>query len=124
MKGKDTAIISVNYVKDGKEYKAVAVSDYKDSTDDPENPLNPVTDEGLKDWQIAVLVCLSLAMVIVLGMVVKPIGTVVKYSLKVIWFVVELAIDLLYVLLVWWWIAIARKVKGEEVPPLWIWGNR
>ncbi len=124
MKGKDTAIISVNYVKDGKEYKAVVVSDYKDSTDDPENPLSPVTDEGLKDWQIAVLVCIGLAMLLVLGMVVKPIGAAVKFILKVIWFVVESAIDFCYLLLVWWWLAIVRKANGEDVPPLWLWRKK
>jgi len=120
---RQASLIQVTYLKNGITYQKVVCDVPRDSTDDPTQPIVPGSsdDDGLKDWQIAVLVCLALAIVVVLGLVVKPVGEVLNYGFKFFVFVFKIVIDLVYIVLFWWWYSLICKANCKEIPSIWIW---
>lgn len=76
----------------------------------------------LEEWWWVVLL-VGLAVLAILAALFNPVLFVVKFVGKGLLFVVELVIDLVYLVLVWWWLALIRKSRGEEIPPLWIFGK-
>lgn len=67
-------------------------------------------------WQILLIVLLAIWL---LGIVLSPFGTVAKFVLTLLSVVVEIV----YVVLIWWWLAILRKILGYDVPRIWLFGK-
>ena len=49
---------------------------------------------------------------------------ILKGVLRGLLYVVQFVLDLVYLVLVWWWLALIRKAQGEELPPLWPFGKK
>lgn len=79
---------------------------------------NDVSNFFQQWWWVFLLV--GLFIIAILAMIFQPVMNVVKAVFKGIWFIVKLIIDIVYVALVWWWLAIIKKAKGEDVPPIWL----
>lgn len=126
-RGKDTAIVKLCYQKDGRKFTANVNDTKKDSTEDPITPITPSEKTGAKKleaWQYAVIVAFFLALTAILGFLIKPIGTLFRYVFLGLWRVLEVVIDLLYLLLFWWWLAIIRNAEKEPLPALWLWSKK
>ena len=75
-------------------------------------------------WGVLLLVFLLL---VVFGFLCCVFGTcrkVLVWFLKGSFWAVAIPVEVLYVVLVWWWLAIVRKARGEEVPPVWLFARR
>ena len=123
MKGKDTTIISLKYKKNGETYKSIVADTPMDSTTDPQNPFNPATDDT-PEWLTAVIVICCLLGIIILGMLVKPVGYIIKYVFLGIWWIFKIAVEILWILLIWWWVAIIDRITGNDPPRVWIWADK
>ena len=44
--------------------------------------------------------------------------------LKGSFWAVAIPLDVLYLVLAWWWLAIVRKAQGREIPPAWLFAMR
>lgn len=122
MKGKDTTIINVCYEKDGKQYTSVVIDTPSDATDEPNDPFVPSTDnDGLEWWQILLIILAAFLVLSVVGVFVKPVMNVVKGILSAFLWILKVAINILYFIFVWWWLALIKKTKGENTPKLWLW---
>lgn len=67
------------------------------------------------------------AVLVVFGFLCCVFGTcrkILLLFLKGSFWVVAIPLEALYLVLVWWWLAIARKAKGEPVPPAWLFALR
>lgn len=62
----------------------------------------------------------AIALLIVLLIIPKA-WRGMAFVFRGIGYVFKAAIDLLYIVFVWWWLAIIRKIEAGEQPPLWIW---
>ena len=62
----------------------------------------------------------ALVALAILGMIFNPVFSILKFIFNVVLFVIKLVIEVLYFILVWWWLAIIKKAKGEDVPKLWL----
>ena len=76
-----------------------------------------------QSWIWIVVAVLAVILLSALAAIFPPIFNAIGYLFKGLIFVFKLLIELLYFVLVWWWLAIVRKGNGEDVPPLWLWGK-
>ncbi|HIU70001.1 MAG TPA: hypothetical protein IAC60_00205 [Candidatus Enterosoma merdigallinarum] len=100
-------------------YVLPAASDPFDITGNPSVPAGE--ESGLPRWAVILIACVALFLVIGILSLFSP---VIRLVLRGLLLVVELAIDVVYVVLVWWWLALIRKAQGEETPPLWVFGKK
>lgn len=82
---------------------------------------NPNPDEGLPRWAVILIVCVIVFFAIGILSFFFP---VFKLLLRGALLAVEAIIDFVYILLVWWWLAIVRRIRGEALPPLWLFGGK
>ena len=68
-------------------------------------------------WAVLIVALVALA---ILGMIFNPVFSILKFIFNAVLFVIKLVIEVLYFLLVWWWLALIKKAKGEDVPKLWL----
>lgn len=87
-----------------------------------QNIVDGITDFFRQFWWVAILV--GLVVVAVLAALFRPVLDVLKFIGKGILFVFKLAVDAVYLVLVWWWLALIRKARGEDAPPIWIFGKK
>ena len=101
-------------------YVLPAVSDPFDIVGNPDVPGvgNP---GGLSRWLVILLACVAAVIVLVVLSIIFPI---LKGVLRGLLYVVQFVLDLVYLVLVWWWLALIRKAQGEELPPLWPFGKK
>ena len=99
-------------------YVLPAASDPFDVTGDPTVPDSG--QEGFPRWAAILLGCAVALLALLALSIFFP---VFKGVLRGLLYVVQFVIDVVYVVLVWWWLALIRKARGEEIPPLWIFGK-
>ena len=116
----DFRFIDFTFRDDSETYVLPATSDPFDIIDDVDT--NPIENPSLMPrWLLILIGCIAAVLVLVVLAVLFP---VFRLVFKGLLYVVQFAIDLVYLVLVWWWLALIRKAKGEEVPPLWIFGKK
>lgn len=71
-----------------------------------------------------VFLIVALVVLVILAMIFEPVLKVITWIFKGLLFIVELGIDIVYVLLVWWWLAIIKKAQGEEAPSIWLFSKK
>jgi len=74
-----------------------------------------------QSWIWIVIAVLAVVLLFALAAIFPPIFNAIGFLFKCIIFVFKLVIDVLYIVLVWWWLAIVRKANGDDIPPLWLW---
>lgn len=79
---------------------------------------NAHPESGLPTWAWILIGVVAIILVLVVLSLLFP---VLKPVLRGVGYVFQGAIDIVWLVLVWWWLAIVRKAKGEELPPAWIW---
>lgn len=105
--------------RDGtKTYVLPAASDPFDIIDNVDTNPNPST--GIPRWAMILIVCVVALLALGALAVFFPF---IRLILRGLLYVVQFAVDVVYVVLVWWWLALIRKARGEEIPPLWIFGK-
>ena len=83
------------------------------------NPLVPKDlESGLPTWAWILIGVVAIILALVVLSLLFP---VLKPVVRGVGFLFQLAIDVVWLVLVWWWLAIVRKARGEELPPAWIW---
>lgn len=71
-------------------------------------------------YWIALIVYVSVCVVIgLVGLFVKPLR-VVSRGMMTFSFLVEIV----YIVLVWWWLSLIRMVRGKVPPRLWLFGPK
>lgn len=72
-------------------------------------------------YWIVLIVYVSVCIVIGLaGLFVKPLKVVSRGMMMTFSFLVEIV----YIVLVWWWLSLVRMAGGKAVPRLWLFGSR
>ena len=99
-------------------YVLPAASDPFDIIDNVDTNPNPST--GIPRWAMILIVCVVALLALGALAVFFPF---IRLILRGLLYVVQFGIDVVYVVLVWWWLALIRKARGEEIPPLWIFGK-
>lgn len=111
----DFRFIDFTFVDEDRAYTLPAASDPFDQSGPISGDPHP---SGLPGWLVAVIV---VACVLVALLVLSLLFPVLKGVVRGIGYAFQIVIDLAYLVLVWWWLAIIRKIQGEELPPAWIW---
>lgn len=66
------------------------------------------------EWYVWLIIALVVLVAIIVLCVMFPyVWTVVSFILKGI-------VEILYIVLIWWWLATLKKATGGEIPPLWL----
>ena len=77
--------------------------------------------DSLSTWAITLIVIACLVLVLgILGIFFPVIFSAVKVVFKVLVKVLEVIFTIIYFILVWWWLAIIQKIRGEEIPRIWL----
>lgn len=77
--------------------------------------------DSLPAWAITLIVIACLVLVLgVLGIFFPVIFSAVKVVFKVLVKVLEVIFTIIYFVFVWWWLAIIQKIRGEEIPRIWL----
>ena len=71
-----------------------------------------------------VFAVIALIVLGILGIIFKPVKTFLKYVFKGIIYIGELIINTAYILLIYWWLAIVKKARNEELPPTWLFNKK
>ena len=100
-------------------YTLPSASDPFDISGNPTVPDDGIAD-GLPRWAVILIVCLVLFLAVGILAIFFPFF---KLILRGALYVVQVIIDILYLVFVWWWLAIVKKAQREELPPLWIFGK-
>lgn len=77
--------------------------------------------DSLASWAITLIVIACLVLVLgVLGIFFPVIFSAVKVVFKLLVKILEVIFTIIYFILVWWWLAIIQKIRGEEIPRIWL----
>ena len=71
-------------------------------------------------WGVLLLVFLLLVVFGFLCCVFGAFRRLLLFFLKGSFWVVAIPLEALYLVLVWWWVSIARKARGGDALPLWL----
>ena len=112
----DFHFIDFTFHDGDKVYTLPAASDPFDIAGPIDTNAHP--ESGLPTWAWILIGVVAIILVLVVLSLLFP---VLKPVVRGIGFFFPLAIDVVYLVRVWWWLAIVRKVQGEELPPAWIW---
>ena len=76
-------------------------------------------------WVVWIILgAIILLLIGLLGTIFRPVKAILKIIFKGIIAGLKIIINTLYILLVWWWLAIFKKASGSSMPPLWIFKRR
>lgn len=81
---------------------------------------NAHPESVLPTWAWILIGVVAIILILVVLSLLFP---VLKPVVKGIGLLFQLAIDVVYLVLVWWWLAIVRKARGEELPKVWLFGK-
>ena len=112
----DFHFIDFTFHDGDKVYTLPAASDPFDIAGPIDTNAHP--ESGLPTWAWILIGVVAIILVLVVLSLLFP---VLKGVVRGIGYAFQIVIDLAYLVLVWWWLAIIRKVQGEELPPAWIW---
>ena len=72
-------------------------------------------------WIFWIIFIISILLILgILGLIFKPVKVVLKHIGKGILYTGELIINTAYIISIWWWLAIIKKARKEQLPPTWL----
>ena len=118
--------LGMTVVEEGREFDIAVMNDPATVRDnfligfDSPWPEGIYLDPSIPEWAV----WLGLAVLCLIALFVLSIFfPILKGVLRGLLYAVEFVLDAVYIVLVWWWLAIIRKARGEDIPPLWPFGK-